>query len=183
MKEGILTILDSGGAEGGKGGDIITTQKYSNFELVAEFKITKGANSGIKYFVDPEINKGPGSSIGLEFQILDDVNHHDAKLGKNGNRTIGSLYDLITALTTKKVNPIGEWNSARIISSGPHVEHWLNGMKVVEYDRFTESFRHIISESKYKKWPGFGEFKEGHILLQDHGNEVSYRNLRIRVLP
>jgi Domain of Unknown Function (DUF1080) len=183
IKDGILTVLPSDGHEGGVGGDIITTEKYSNFELKADFRITPGCNSGIKIFVDPELNKGPGSSIGLEYQILDDVLHPDAKLGKNGNRTMGSLYDLYPPSPDKHVNPMGEWNHALIISNGPHVEHWLNGQKILEYTRFTPEFRQRVKESKFKVWPGFGELHEGYILLQDHGSEVSFQNIKIHVLP
>jgi hypothetical protein len=183
IHDGILTVLASDGHEGGVGGDIITVDKYSNFELKADFRITPGCNSGIKIFVDPEINKGPGSSIGLEYQILDDALHPDAKLGRDGNRTMGSLYDLYPPAKDKHLNPMGEWNSALIISNGPHVEHWLNGEKILEYTRFTPEFRQRVQESKFKKWPGFGELRQGYILLQDHGSEVSFRNIKIRVLP
>lgn len=182
MKEGVLSVLKSDGSEGGRGGDIVTRKKYSDFELVVDFKITPGANSGIKYFVDADLNKGPGSSIGLEYQILDDVRHPDAKEGRNGNRTLGSVYDLYPAAAAKKPKPIGEWNTARIISRGAHVEHWLNGEKIVEYDRLTDQFQKDVQGSKYKTWPGFGKWKEGHILLQDHGDEVHFRNLKIREL-
>jgi hypothetical protein len=182
MKDGVLLVLKSDGSEGGRGGDIVTREKYSDFELSVDFKITPGANSGIKYFVDAELNKGPGSSIGLEYQILDDVRHPDAKEGRNGNRTLASVYDLYPASAAKRSNPVGEWNTARVVSRGAHVEHWLNGEKVVEYDRFTPTFRKDVQESKYKTWPGFGEWKDGHILLQDHGDEVHFRNLKIRVL-
>jgi hypothetical protein len=183
IRDGVLTVLSSGGREGGVGGDIITVDKYSNFDLKADFKITPRANSGIKIFVDPGLNKGPGSSIGLEYQILDDALHPDAKLGKDGNRTMGSLYDLYPPARDKHVNPMGEWNSAEIISDGPHVEHWLNGRKILEYTRFTPEFRQRVKESKYRIWPNFGELHEGYILLQDHGDEVSFRNIKIRVLP
>jgi hypothetical protein len=187
IEDGVLRVVASGGKEGGVGGevggDIITTDKYSNFDLKADFKITPGCNSGIKIFVDPEINKGPGSSIGLEYQILDDARHPDAKLGRDGDRTLGALYDLYPPAPDKPVNPIGEWNHAEIISSGPHVEHWLNGRKILEYTRFTPEFRERVKESKFVKWPGFGELKEGYILLQDHGDEVFFRNIKIRVLP
>jgi hypothetical protein len=183
IKDGLLWVDATGGQESAEGGDIITKEKYSNFELQVDFKITEGANSGIKIFVDPELNKGPGSSIGLEFQILDDSQHPDAKLGRNGNRTIGSCYDLITAAANKKVNPIGEWNQARIVSQGNHVEYWLNGQKTVEFERGSKEFRELVAISKYAKWPGFGELPAGHILLQDHGNRVAFRNVKLRVLP
>ncbi len=182
IKNGELTVLESDGAESAAGGDIITEEKFSNFELMVDFKITEGANSGIKYFVDPELNKGPGSSIGPEFQILDDERHPDAKLGVAGNRTVGSLYDLIAASPDKKVNPPGQWNTARIVAKGNHVEHWLNGQKVVEYERGTQMWRALVAYSKYAKWPAFGELREGNILLQDHGNRVSFRNIKIRPL-
>jgi hypothetical protein len=183
IRDGILTVLPSDGHEGGVGGDIITVDTYSNFELSVDFRITPGCNSGIKIFVDPELNKGPGSSIGLEYQILDDLRHPDAKLGKDGDRTMGSLYDLYPPSPDKHPNPIGEWNTALIISRGAHVEHWLNGGKILEYTRFTPEFRQRVKESKFKVWPNFGELHKGYILLQDHGGEVSFRNIKIHVLP
>lgn len=179
-KDGLLIINETGGGESAAAGDIITREKFSDFELSVDFKITPGANSGIKIFVDPELNKGEGSSIGPEFQVLDDERHPDAKLGTNGNRTIGSLYDMITAPATKKVNPPGEWNNARILSNGKHVTFWLNGEKTVEFERGSKEWRDTVAASKYKVWPSFGELPEGHILLQDHGNQVFYRNVKIR---
>lgn len=181
IENGELTVLASGGEESAAGGDIVTEDVYSDFKLKLEFKITEGANSGVKYFVDTELNKGEGSAIGLEYQILDDENHPDAKLGNHeGSRTLASLYDLIQANPNKPVNPIGEWNQLYIISKGNHVEHWLNGMKVLEYDRKTEDFRQLVQESKYADWPNFGELDEGHLLLQDHGNRVSFKNIKIK---
>ncbi len=117
IEDGILTVLASGGAESAAGGDIVTEDLYGDFELKVDFKLTKGANSGVKYYVDTDINKGPGSSIGLEYQILDDENHPDAKLGNHeGSRTVASLYDLIKADPNKPINPVGEWNTVCIVS-------------------------------------------------------------------
>lgn len=188
IKNGVLTILRTDGAESTGPGDIVTEANYSNFELELEFNITQGANSGIKYFVDPHLNKQQGSAIGCEFQVLDDINHPDAKKGVNGNRTVGSLYDLITAENlsvrgrSKQFKGIGQWNKARIVSSDGKVEHWLNNEKVVEYDRNSQMFRALVAYSKYGKWPGFGQWPEGRILLQDHGDTVHYRSIKIREL-
>ena len=181
IKDGILSVVNSDGAESRNGGDIITTKKYKDFEVLVEFKITEGANSGIKYFVDPELNTGEGSAIGCEFQILDDEKHPDAKLGVAGNRTCAGLYDLIAPIN-KRFSGVGEWNHARIIVKGNHVEHWLNGFKTVDYERGTQMWRALVSNSKYKVWPNFGELPESHILLQDHGNEVWFRSIKIREL-
>jgi len=189
MQNGVLTVLASGGAESAGGGDIVTRGRFSQFDLLVDFKITEGANSGIKYFCEPNLDPitgtgakaATGSAIGLEYQVLDDVRHPDAKAGRDGNRTIGSLYDLIPAAAAKQVNPIGEWNTARILVKGNHVEHWLNGVKLLEYERGSPAFRELVKKSKYKSIPGFGELPDGHILLQDHGNRVSFRNIKIRI--
>lgn len=189
IADGVLTVEKSDGGESTNGGDIVTVDKYRNFELEIDFKLSEGANSGIKYFVDTELNQGEGSSIGCEFQILDDNKHPDAKNGVNGNRTLGSLYDLITADArfyapndrAKRVNG-GNWNRARIVVMGKHVEHYLNGIKVVEYERGTQQWRALVAYSKYSIWPNFGEAEEGHILLQDHGDEVAFRNIKIKEL-
>lgn len=181
IQDGELIVLASGGAESAAGGDIVTKELYGDFDLKFDFKITEGANSGVKYYVDTDLNKGPGSSIGLEYQILDDAVHPDAKLGNHeGSRTLASLYDLIQADPDKPVNPVGEWNSGRIVSRGNKVEHWLNGVKVLEYERKSDEFRKLVSESKYVDWPDFGEKDRGHILLQDHGDRVAFRSIKIK---
>ena len=181
IKDGVLSVIETGGAESAAGGDIVTVNQYENFELIVEYNITKGANSGVKYFVDTTLNKGEGSSIGCEFQILDDAVHPDAKLGVKGNRTNAGLYDLIPPQNIR-FNGVGEWNRARVVVRGQHVEHWLNGFKTVEYERGTQMWRALVDHSKYTVWPNFGEAKKGHILLQDHGNRVSFRSIKIREL-
>jgi hypothetical protein len=186
IENGELSVVNSDGKESENGGDIVTNEVFDNFELSVDFKITTGANSGIKYFVDTELNKGEGSAIGLEFQILDDKNHPDAKLGTNGNRTTASLYDLIRADNNntggkgKSFKGVGQWNNARIVVKGGHVEHWLNGIKVVEFDRFSQIFRALVDNSKYKSWNNFGTIPAGPILLQDHGNQVFFRSIKVR---
>ena len=186
IKDGELSVLESGGAESRNGGDIVTVDKFSSFELELDFKISEMANSGIKYFVDTGLKQGPGSAIGCEFQILDDKRHPDAKNGIGNNRTAGSLYDLITAASYSEPNKKKRaanpdvWNKARIIVKGSHVEHYLNNIKVVEYNRHSQMFKALIAYSKYAKYPDFGQGLDGHILLQDHGNSVSYRSVKIR---
>lgn len=190
IENGILSVVKSSGGESANGGDIVTLKKYKNFVLEVDFKLSEGANSGIKYFVDTELNMGEGSSIGCEYQILDDKYHPDAKNGTEGNRTLASLYDLIPAnaryfapneSADKRINEY-EWNRARIIAKDKHVEHYLNGIKQVEYDRSTPVWRALVARSKYVVWPHFGEAEEGHILLQDHGDKVSFKNIKLHVL-
>lgn len=191
IHDGVLTVHENGGGESTGGGDIITRERYANFELLVDFKTSPVCNSGIKIFVQPNLSpidkktgkpSGAGSAIGMEFQILDDLRHPDAKLGTNGNRTIASLYDLIPAPATKAVSPMGEWNHARILSQGKHVEFWLNGQKTVEFERGSAEFRAAVAASKFRNMPDFGEWADGHILLQEHGSEVSFCNVKIREL-
>ncbi len=168
VKNGLLSVTEHGGEEGGNAGDIMTVRKYTNFELSVDFRITPGANSGIKYFVDLDLapgHDGHGSNVGFEYQVLDDALHPDGKKGKNGDRTVASLYDMIPAATDKPVHAVGQWNTARIVVQGTHGEHWLNGVKVLEYDRATPAFRAIVADSKFHVYPNFGEANGGYILL------------------
>jgi len=185
VANGMISVHETAGKEGGTGGDIVTKDLYKSFDLSFEFLLTPGANSGVKYFVKlaPE-EKTTGSAIGLEYQILDDTLHPDAKLGRDGDRTLASLYDLIKANKEKRfIHPMGRWNTGRIIVyPNNHVEHYLNGVKVLEYERGSQAFRELVAISKFKIWHDFGEAAEGHLLLQDHGNDVSYRSIKVRRL-
>lgn len=181
IKDGVLMVEASDGSESMSFGDIVTVEKFSAFDLAFDFNISEGANSGVKYFVTLQ-EGNTGSAIGLEYQILDDENHPDAKNGRDGNRTLASLYDLKTADKQPRfVRKPGEWNQGRIVVHPDNkVEHFINGVKVLEYVRGSEGFRQLVSESKYKVWENFGEAPEGHILLQDHGDEVRFKNIKIK---
>ena len=202
ITNGQLIIESSDGSESRNGGDIVTIEKFKNFELELDFMVSKGGNSGIKYFVDTEKYKVQGSSIGLEFQILDDFNHPDAKkrvkvyelssdkesLVKDyikSNRTVGSLYDLIEAKNLnepRSKRPVRHdtWHRARIISKNGNIEHWLDNIKVLEYNRYSQVFDALVQYSKYSKYEDFGKLESGNILLQDHGDLVKYKNIKIR---
>ncbi len=182
IKDGMLIVEESGGGEAEHGGDIVTLDEYDNFDLTLAFKLTEGANSGIKYYVTEEQEGVKGSAIGLEYQLLDDARHPDAKKGNHeGSRTLASLYDLIKA-EGKEYFPPGNWNTARLVSTDSIVEHYLNGRKVLSYERGSENYKQLVSESKYKVWDDFGMADEGHILLQDHGNRVYFRDIKIKEL-
>ncbi len=189
VKDGTLNVKASNGAESANGGDIVTIDEYHAFDLQFEFQLSDTANSGVKYFVTEKENNG-GSAIGLEYQILDDDKHPDGKLGSIGNRTMASLYDLIPSKKIYGGNndrreklPIGSWNRGRIVVyPDGRVEHWINGWKVVEYQRGTQYYLALVAKSKYVNWPNFGMAEKGHILLQEHGTHVSYRSIKIKEL-
>ena len=201
VADGVLVVEASGGAEAAHGGDIVTMEEFAMYDLSLDFMYTKGANSGVKYIIT-ESYGSKASAIGLEYQILDDDRHPDASEGAAGNRTLASLYDLIPADESKTDLGPGEWNRARIrvtgtrtdervtgnrsaktVFTGAHVEHWLNDRIVVEYDRGTRAFDALVARSKYVIWKGFGHWPAGHILLQDHGDEVHFRSIKIRRIP
>jgi hypothetical protein len=167
-----------------EGGDIMTVNTYENFELVFEWKVAPGANSGIKYNVSEDMSTSSPpryAALGYEYQVLDDERHPDAKNGPN--RTAAALYDLVAPNAQKPLRPVGEYNRAHIVFQGNLGEHWLNGEKVVTFDLDSDDFKVRFEASKYEPIPGFAEKRKGHIVLQDHGDDVWFRNIKIRELP
>ena len=190
VRNGELWAEAAGGAESSNGGDIVTTGQFDDFELKWEWKmIDRGGNSGLKYFVQDgmsskSLHENDKYGFGLEYQLLDDANHPwmlEGKMKAGDYRTVGSLYE-IYAPENKKLMPLGQYNKSRILVKGKHVEHWLNGIRVLTYERGSEDFRKRVLASKFKDVPNFGELNKGHILLQDHGSRVAYRNIKIREL-
>jgi hypothetical protein len=172
IEDGTLIVLADG-----KGGDIVTKDKYSDFELSLDFMYEGNSNSGIKYFVLEDVYE-PGQAMGPEYQL-----HYTGtnKLDDSNFQTMASLYDLLPA-KNRELNAVGEWNNARIVSKGSTVEHWLNGRKVLEYERGGKEYREAVANSKFNKYKNYGEAPEGHILLQYHGDRMSFRNIKIREL-
>ena len=165
------------------GGDIMTVATYSDFELTFEWKVAPGANSGIKYNVSQAMsvaNVPTTAALGFEYQVLDDDLHPDALNGET--RQAGALYDMIPPSAHKVLRPVGEFNEGRILFVGGHGEHWLNGVKVLEYDVGSDRFNELLAASKYAPIEGFADLRPGHIVLQDHSDDVWYRNIQIRVI-
>lgn len=175
----VLTVFGETADQPG-GHDIVSKQLYSNFELELEAKLTEGANSGIKYIVTDSFPGNEGSFLGLEYQLLDNERHPDALEGKDGNHKMGALYDMIPPPEDISINPPGEWNKIRILVDGNRVEHWFNEKKILEFDRKSADYRELVSQSKYNNLEKFGELDQGRILLQGHGNDASFRAIRIR---
>lgn len=175
IEDGAITLAGEGG------GDLVTKEQYKNFEFSIDWKVSEGGNSGIMYHVSEDTVYHNTYNSGPEMQVLDDERHPDAKRGVNGNRQAGALYDLIP-LSAPAVKPAGQWNTARLLVKDGHVEHWLNGKKVVEYEIGSPEWDSLIQKSKFAPMKGFGREGEGHIALQDHGDKVWFRNIKIREL-
>ncbi len=184
IEDGALKVQGAGTGEAGNGGDIIFDEEFKDFELSLEWKISEGGNSGIFYLAE-EIEGEPIFTSAPEMQILDNDRHPDAKLGKDGNRKAGSLYDLIPA-RPQNAKPVGEWNKVSILVYRGTVVHTQNGENVVEYHLWTDEWKEMIKDSKFKDWKSFlnagGDDKKGYIGLQDHGDDVWFRNIKIKEL-
>jgi Domain of Unknown Function (DUF1080) len=169
-------VVDGALTRVGGGGDLMTSEQFQDFELAFEWKLAEGGNSGVMFRVTEDADET--YHTGPEMQILDDARHPD---GQNRVTAAGSNYAL-HAPTSDVVRPIGEWNQARLVVDGTHVEHWLNGQKIVEYELGSADWEQRVAASKFAEWPGYGRAPRGHIVLQDHGDWVAYRNVRIRPL-
>ncbi len=161
----------------GGGGDLVTRDSYESFELLWEWKVSAGANSGVIYHVSEQFDAS--YQTGPEYQILDDAKHPD---GQNPKTSAGALYALIAPNTDKQLRPVGEWNKSRLVIYGSHVQHWLNGKLIVQYDLASPELKELIGVSKFKDMPQFARVTSGHICLQDHGDAVWYRNIRVKRL-
>ena len=168
-------VVDNALTRVASAGDIVTVSQYGDFELRLEWKVAEGGNSGIFYRVTEDF--GAPYESGPEMQVLDDARHAD---GKSRLTSAGAAFGLYP-FPAGVVRPAGEWNEVRLVVKGPHVEHWLNGT-TIEYELWTDDWKARVAASKFKQWPGYGLTKKGHISLQDHGDVVSYRNIRIREL-
>ncbi|MBO0723554.1 MAG: DUF1080 domain-containing protein [Blastocatellia bacterium] len=188
--DGCLKNSKGNGRPRSGGGDLMTSEFFTDFDFRFEWSIPQGGNSGVYYlFQERQDKPGVGmymgddgrSPVGFEYQLLDDEHHPDA-LQNGPIRATGSLYSLIPPNESKRLKPLGEFNESRIVIKGKHVEHWLNGTKIVEYELGSPALLDAIARSKYKDFPGYGAKAKTRILLQDHGAEVRFRNLKIRTL-
>jgi hypothetical protein len=181
VKDGVIVCDGEGLTEGTAdiGGSLITTSAYENFELSLEWRISPGGNSGILYHVVEGEEYPHAHDTGPEYQVMDDTGWKDSL---RAAQKVGRNYDMYAAPESKKVMPVGEWNSARLIYNGGHVEHWLNGEKVVEFEEGSPDFEERYKNSKWVDYPGWNKYKSGAIGLQDHGAPVFYRSIKIRVL-
>jgi hypothetical protein len=181
VENGTLKVMKSGKGEAGGGGDIITKNKYKNFEFSVEWKVSEGGNSGIFYLAQEKPDQ-PIWKSAPEMQILDNDKHPDARLGKDGNRMAGSLYDLIPG-DSSVVNPAGQWNSVKVLVYNGTVVHFVNGEQVLEYHLWTDDWKKMVLNSKFKDYDDFLNTSDvGYIGLQDHGDDVWFRNIKIKEL-
>jgi hypothetical protein len=175
VEDGLLTVPPSSGQDTRGALDLITTETFDRFELAFEWRIAEGGNSGVKYYV---LEDQP-AAIGHEYQVIDDERHPDAKIGPH--RQTAALYDVLPA-ANRPLRPAGEFNQSRIVANGTTVEHWLNGKQVLQYTLDSPALRDAIAKSKFKDIARFGKLQKGHILVQDHGDRVWYRNIKVRRL-
>lgn len=176
VEDGVLHF-DPEAAKNGQGGDLVTNSEFENFHLKLDWKVAPNANSGIIFYVNENPEKYKNTyDTGLEMQVLDNDGHHDGKITKH---RAGDLYDLIQS-KSEPVKPVGQWNTAEIISKKGKLTLILNGVVVVETVLWDDNFKKLIAGSKFATWPGFGTFQKGKIALQDHGNEVWFRNIMIK---
>jgi hypothetical protein len=175
IRDGMIIVNPDGAAQPGGAGDIVTLDQYSNFELEVDFRLSPGGNSGIKYFVMPELLQ-KGNVLGIEYQLYD-----NAAANVSPDTSLAAAYDLL-APTGVSSRPAGQWNTARIISRNGRVEHWLNGRLVLEYDRLSDAFQQAKANSKFKDVANFGTIEKGFLLLQDHPKETAFRNIKVKVL-
>jgi hypothetical protein len=174
VADGALCVAHADGSDTLGERDIISRDVFEGFDLTFDWKVGPGSNSGLKYFV----TEAHDAAIGHEYQIIDDAKHEDAQVA-GGERQTASFYDVKAAIS-HPTRAIGEWNHSRVLVAGSHVEHWLNGKKVLEYELGSPDLAAAVADSKFKDIPGFGTRQPGHILLQDHGEAVCFRNLKIR---
>ena len=178
VADGCLKKVPTGAGDSLGSGDIVTRDTFGDFDLRFEWRIAAGGNSGVKYFVTEE-RSGP---IAHEYQVLDDSGHPDAKVGTH--RQTAAFYDVLPpSPSAKALKAVGQFNQSRVLVRGNHVEHWLNGAKVLEYELGSPALKAAIAKSKFKDVAGFGTKIEGRVLLQDHGDEVCYRNVKIQAAP
>jgi hypothetical protein len=182
VKDGAIVCDGQGLGEGSgaHGGSLMTTKQFGNFELLVDWKISPGGNSGILYHVVESPEYKNDYETGPEYQVLDDSGWKGDSL--SDAQKAGSNYDMFAAGSNKKLNPVGEWNTAKIVYNNGKVEHWLNGEKVVDFDENSPEFNELYKKSKWVEYPGWNKSKTGAISLQDHGAPVYYRNIKIREL-
>ena len=176
VEDGSIVLVERGG------GDLVTDGEFENYELELEWKISEKGNSGIIYRVHEDPKYKSSYNTGPEMQVLDNERHPDAKAGKNGNRTSGALYDMLPPSDFSAQKVAGEWNKVKLVINKGTVQHYLNGKKIVEYKTSGPEWEKMVNESKFKGWEGFNKYDKGRIALQDHGDKVWYRNIRIREL-